>query len=362
MLYSKEIEHLIEKIDNHLLDINTERKKSSPPTQVSSEFLTNKEQGDWAELTLLKGINRTSEKYIAVKYGKNDTIIAGDEGFKEFYNQYQDELDSIGKRPDLLIFKKEDFHYNTNDISELPINELDLLVPKALCGIEVRSSAFLMNKYETFMEERNTLLAEQAFNIQHYILENYAALLKEKDEALYDIIHSIDENNMHAISYRVPSWKSSVQLAELSNYLKKLKEKITSINKRTFLSITPKVEDLKVVYNWIEKYNVPHFYVQVFFDKAYGISYKKILSLLSKPELENKKYFIEGDIKNQNKLTIKIKANDEARILDKITLPNHHSEMRELGRGRLLFYVKFDDSLSVINKSEFNHLFGEELE
>ncbi len=56
MLYSKEIEHLIEKIDNHLLDINTERKKSSPPTQVSSEFLTNKEQGDWAELTLLKGI------------------------------------------------------------------------------------------------------------------------------------------------------------------------------------------------------------------------------------------------------------------------------------------------------------------
>ena len=28
--------------------------------------------------------------------------------------------------------------------------------------------------------------------------------------------------------------------------------------------------------------------------------------------------------------------------------------MRELGRGRLLFYVKFDDSLSVINKSEFS--------
>ena len=36
-----------------------------------------------------------------------DDIIAGDENFKEFYEEYQNELDEIGKRPDILIFDKK---------------------------------------------------------------------------------------------------------------------------------------------------------------------------------------------------------------------------------------------------------------
>lgn len=124
------------------------------------------------------------------------------------------------------------------------------------------------------------------------------------------------------------------------------------------MSITPKVEDLKVVYNWIKRYNVPHYYVQVFFDKAYGISFEKILTLISKPDLEGVKYFIESDVKNQNKTTIKINANEEANILNKIYLPDHYSAMKELGRGRLLFYVKFKNSTAVINKTDFERLFN----
>ena len=49
---------------------------------------------------------------------------------------------------------------------------------------------------------------------------------------------------------------------------------IKEIQKRDYLSITPKVEDIKVVYKWIETFNVPHFYFQVFFDKVYGISFE----------------------------------------------------------------------------------------
>ena len=140
--------------------------------------------------------------------------------------------------------------------------------------------------------------------------------------------------------------------------MKDLKNNINQISKRTFLSITPKIEDLKVVYNWIKKYNVPHFYVQVFFDKAYGISFEKILKLISNPLLEGKEYFIESDVKNQNKTTIKIRANKEMNVLEKVELPKHCSEMKELGRGRLLYYVKFKDSYSVINHSEWEKLFG----
>lgn len=64
-----------------------------------------------------------------------------------------------------------------------------------------------------------------------------------------------------------------------------LKSKITKIRQRDTLSITPKVEDLQVVYRWIQKYNVPHFYVQVFFDRIYGISFEEILDLLGKESM-----------------------------------------------------------------------------
>lgn len=358
MDYLERINNLLKYINTDIIDFSSERIKGSPPTQVSSEFLTNKEQGDWAEKTLLDSINNNSNNYIAVKYGRDDDIIAGEEGFKAFYEEYQNELDTIGKRPDILIFKKEDFNFDTYNISKFPIEILDKIVPKAICGIEVRSSAFLINKYEQFMEEQNNHLISESLTIKNEIINHYGSLLRKKDFELYNIIELFSAENIHVISYRTPSWHSTPELSNLSNLLKKLKNNINSITKRTFLSITPKVEDLKVVYNWIKRYKVPHFYVQVFFDKAYGISFEKILQLLGNSELEGKEYFIESDVKNQNKTTIKIHANKEINILEKIYLPEHYSEMRELGRGRLLFYVKFKNSKSVINTDGFKKLLG----
>ena len=41
------------------------------------------------------------------------------------YNDFQDELYSIGKRPDLLVFKKEDFNEDLDyDISNIPHSEI----------------------------------------------------------------------------------------------------------------------------------------------------------------------------------------------------------------------------------------------
>ena len=99
----------------------------------------------------------------------------------------------------------------------------------------------------------------------------------------------------------------------------------------------------------------------MFFDKAYGISFEKILCLISNPELEDVDYFLESDVKNQNKTTIKIHANTEQNVLEKVCLPEHYSQMKELGRGRLLFYVKFIDSLSSLNVQAFNNLLGIDL-
>ena len=69
------------------------------------------------------------------------TLVAGDAGFEKFFNEYQAELDTIGKRPDILLFKKEVFDASLGyDISSKPSNEIGDYVAKAIAGIEVRSS------------------------------------------------------------------------------------------------------------------------------------------------------------------------------------------------------------------------------
>ena len=108
------------------------------------------------------------------------------------------------------------------------------------------------------------------------------------------------------------------------------------------MSITPKVEDIKVVYKWAEKFNVPHYYFQVFFDKSYGISFSNILNLITNSDKEGEHYEISKDIRNQNKTTIKINTRNTNQVAHKVEEPEHKSARREMGRGRLLFYVTFD--------------------
>ena len=78
------------------------------PTMASSMFLTNKEQGDWAEEIVLNAINENSQEYCAIKYGRADSLAAGDPGFADFYASYINELNTIGKKPDLLVYKRAD--------------------------------------------------------------------------------------------------------------------------------------------------------------------------------------------------------------------------------------------------------------
>ena len=109
MTYFEELREITKTIPTSIIDFSIERDRTSPPTQASSNFITNKEQGDWAEDLIFRAINETSDNYVAVRYGKSDDLIAGDSGFDKFYTDFQDELDTIGKRPDLLVFKKADF-------------------------------------------------------------------------------------------------------------------------------------------------------------------------------------------------------------------------------------------------------------
>ncbi|MDD3535217.1 MAG: AccI family restriction endonuclease [Candidatus Cloacimonetes bacterium] len=351
MSYLNEINKLIEQIPKALIDFEAPRKMVRTPTQAASNFITNKEQGDWAEKIIFTAINESSEHYVAIKYGKSDDIVAGEEGFSEFFESFQAELDSIGKRPDILLFNKCDYDSSLGtDISLLPESEIHDYVKKAVAGIEIRSSAFLVNKYDEYMNatlEHNT---KAALALKEQILRDYQDLLSHKNRKRYiSILENITPETIGAISFNVPGWGASDRLIELNNQLKKLKKHLQNIKRRNYLSITPKVEDLLVVHKWIQNYQIPHYYFQIFFDKAYAISFKEILSILSKPDNEPSIYSIEGDVANQHKKTIKIRVDSAKTIAQRIDEPIHHSKRKELARGQLLYYVSFDNGSAYLD-------------
>ena len=322
MAYKDIINNICNTIHTGLIDFNEPRSEASMPTQASSEFITNKQQGDWAEDVLFRAINDNSENIVAVRYGKSDDFVAGDAGFEKFFNEYQAELDTIVKRPDILLFKKEVFDASLGyDISSKPSNEIGDYVAKAIAGIEVRSSAFLINKYT---EEANRVVrenTERAIEIKNIVLVQYIDLLEQKRPELIAILQQIDEVSVRTLDFRSATWRSSQRLQELSAMLSEIKKCLKAIQKRNSLSITPKVEDLKVVYKWIMTYNVPHFYVQVFFDKVYGVSFQHILELVSNPDLEGVAYSVITHDKDNNKSEIEIKLNQCWSIGDVKELP-----------------------------------------
>jgi type II restriction enzyme len=362
MTYFEVIRELTRGISPSLIDFSKPRTSARAPTQASTNFITNKEQGDWAEELLERAINNKSKNFVAVRYGKSDDIVAGEEGFDEFYKEFQDELDTIGKRPDLLIYKKADYVEKFGkDISKLPHEEIEDYVKKAIAGIEVRSSSFLIDRYEKEMQIRTDENIEKALKTRDNILANYSDILKKKNRKKYiSILENISPDTISITDFRVPGWYANERLSEVNNLFHKLKGAIKEVQKRNYLSITPKVEDIKVVYRWIEKFDVPHFYFQVFFDKIYGISFKHILELISDSDNDGEVFSVEKDTKNQNKTTIKINSKVGAPIAKKVDEPNHESIRKVMDRGRLLFYVTFNGGTAYIDADELRSILNDQ--
>lgn len=360
MTYFELIRELTKNVPTTLVDFSVPRDFARTPTQATSNFITNKEQGDWAERLIIQAINEVSKNFVAIKYGKSDDIIAGEQGFDEFYAQFQTELDTIGKRPDLLIFKKSDYDGELGiDISQVPHSEITDYVKKAVAGIEVRSSAFLIDRYEAAMQVRTGRFSKIALQIRDKIIAEYSDLLEHPNRSKYiPVLQSITEETLSISDFKVPGWSSSERLFELNEQFKQLKKAIKEIQKRDFLSITPKVEDIKVVYKWIETFNVPHFYFQVFFDKVYGISFAQILQIISDPDKEGVVFSVEADTKNQNKTTIKINSKSGVQVAYKVDEPQHKSVRKEMGRGRLLFYVTFEGGTAYLDVNNLMEIIG----
>jgi len=328
-----------------------------PPTQAFSEFLTNKEQGDWAEKTFIENFNQQQTQWWAVKYGRSEDLVAGEPGFDEYYRRYQEELREIGKRPDVLVFQRPAFLAEFGqiaDISTLPRERLDLWVARAIWAIEVRSSAFLSKKYEGVAALTRQATEKRVRECATRLLAEYRGELSRSAEWVKFAGKLVSAGiDLEGASPRAMGLRSTERLAQASELTKEITSGLRDLAKRDFLSVTPKAEDLTLVYRWIRRYGVPHHYCQVFFDRAVMLSFESILDILANPELEGRDYFIETDEKNQGKVTFKINIQLGKDVLKDLKLPEHSSALKELPKGRLLFYVRFRSSQAIVLPEAF---------
>ncbi|MFZ5487980.1 MAG: AccI family restriction endonuclease [Pseudomonadota bacterium] len=361
MCYLKRIQELKKKLEEMKSPARLDLPfvESRPPTQAFSEFLTNKEQGDWAERTFIENFNRVQENHWAVKYGRSEDLVAGEPGFDDYYRAYQAELREIGKRPDVLVFERAAFapSFGTcTDCSNFDRETLDRWVPRAVSAIEVRSSAFLSRRYDAAVAQARSQLGEQLRQWASQLLKDYPdEIARGQDWKPYLEKLLRDGMDPNIAAPRALGLHSTERLSQASALTKAIKGGLRSLSQRDFLSLTPKAEDLTLVYRWIQRYGVPHHYCQVFFDRAVMLSFEEILGILATPKREGRDFFIEADEKNQGKVTFKINVQLGREVLNQVDLPEHASAMKELPQGRLLFYVKFKPSQAVVVPGAIRH-------
>ena len=109
-------------------------------------------------------------------------------------------------------------------------------------------------------------------------------------------------------------------------------------------SFTVKVEDLKIVYRWIERYEVPQTYCQVFFDVVYAINFLDIFKIIASDE----GFAIERPAKSQEKSTIMIPITHGMCIGKFSELPTFEARQRVTRLGRHdAFVVPVGGSLQI---------------
>jgi type II restriction enzyme len=179
------------------------------------------------------------------------------------------------------------------------------------------------------------------------------------NEKIRNQLKQVTKENLHLQNFTIRLQSDHSEYEEAREKVKTFKEAIKNAKKRDFLSITPKVEDLKLIHKWIGTYGVPHYYVQVFYDKVYGIGFEEILTLISSQENQNKLFFIEQDSRNQMKKTIKINAKQGTEIALSEKFPLHTSKRKVFKRGRVVHYVALQCGKMALQTNNFLQLIKE---
>ncbi|MBI4660309.1 MAG: AccI family restriction endonuclease [Verrucomicrobia bacterium] len=100
-------------------------------------------------------------------------------------------------------------------------------------------------------------------------------------------------------------------------------------------SFTVKVEDLVIVYRWLERHHVPESYCQVFFDSVFAINFLDIFAIVA----SGSGFTVETPEKSQEKATIMIPITSGVQIGRATQIPTFAAEHRVTELGRHDAYV-----------------------
>ncbi|MCL4194797.1 MAG: AccI family restriction endonuclease [Thermoguttaceae bacterium] len=108
------------------------------------------------------------------------------------------------------------------------------------------------------------------------------------------------------------------------------------VSGREAQSFTVKVEDLKIVHRWIERFQKPQMYCQVFFDSMFAINVLAIFQIIG----SDGGFTIENPARNQEKATILIPITSGIQIATYSEIPTFELEHRRTRLGRHDAYVR----------------------
>jgi hypothetical protein len=316
------------------------------PTDVSSEFTINDLMGSWAERLVYRTIKDHADNIVPIMYGRSDQLIAGQEGFADLWKEHMTELDTIGKRPDVLIYKSEDAQSLFADMTNIAKEQsLWKNVNQAVAGLEVRSSKQNLTINEEYKDKKIGEHYESLKALIKVVVAGIKAenLQMDKIDVMLDWLEKIDKDDFPSTIPRKVTISRSIQDNDLINSYNQIfvhLKKISSIL-ASYRSFTVKVEDLEITNKWVSKYNVPHYYIQVFDDRVYAISTLEIFKVILDDGLKNTHWKLEKNPKNQMKSTFYVN-------LDRGVLIGQLSKQAEivpvkiyLDNGRVIYATDF---------------------
>jgi hypothetical protein len=105
---------------------------------------------------------------------------------------------------------------------------------------------------------------------------------------------------------------------------------------RVTQSFTVKIEDLKIVYRWIEQFRKPQVYCQVFFDSVFAINVLRIFEIVGSGE----GFQIDSPKKSQEKSTIMIPITSGSQVATYGNVPTFEVEHNRTRLGRHDAFVR----------------------
>jgi hypothetical protein len=278
-------------------------RKAPPPRGF--DFLIRNEQGRWAEELVIETINNETD-FKAVRYGVSRAVVVKSyDKWVEYWKKYQS-VEKYGKRPNVLVFRKNTFRefeeelkrYSESfgDASLIPEEIWENYVRKAVCALEVEMSLWK------------------------------ASRMPDKD-------------------MKLPLKKLNV-IAPM---------------------IWVKEEDAIKLESWMKKYSKPIYVIQVFYDLAYIASLQLIINKANRVKsvqnkemrrevmkregliVESQRYVDEVTGVTTTKTVYRLHPAAAMFFGELIEPPKINVEVLEVGKGKLIPFLRFSDGKLKIN-------------